>query len=137
MTNPFAHMVAMLDERSTGHSQKSTLGLKSEFGTITKTGLKLDNFKHEITDFYVAEWLAKITLPEFSLIGTATSPVDDEGRPLPGSSTSPLTRYDFKKREIDKVKVEMIPDLKEGDRVLCVPVDDGDDVVVICKVVKR
>lgn len=85
MTNPFAHMVAMLDERSVGHSRKSVLSLKSEFGTITKTGLKLDNFKHEIADYYLAMGLV----------------------------------------------------LKEGDRVLCVPVDDGDDVAVICKVVKR
>lgn len=137
MTNPFAHMVTMFDKQAAGHAKKAVLGTKNEFGTITKTGLKLDNFKHEIPDYYVAEWVVKITLPAFSLIGTATSPVDDEGNPLPGASTTPLTRYDFKEREIDEVKIEMKPDLKEGDRVLCIPIDDGDDIMVVCKVVER
>lgn len=32
-------------------------GLGVEFGTMTETGLKLDNFKHEIADYKVLDYL--------------------------------------------------------------------------------
>jgi hypothetical protein len=32
-------------------------GIGVEFGTMTETGLQLDNFKHEITDYKVLDYL--------------------------------------------------------------------------------
>jgi len=43
------------------HTNKSVnnavSGLGVEFGTMTEAGLKLDNFKHEITDYKVLDYL--------------------------------------------------------------------------------
>lgn len=135
MADPFKQLVSMLDARMAGHAARAVSGVPCELGTITASGLKLDSFKHEIKDYLIADWLVKIHFPAFSLLGTATSPVDDQGNPLPGASTSPLTRYDFRAKEVDQVRLELKADLKPGDRVLAVPVNGGQDAVVIAKVV--
>ena len=41
-------------------------------GTITSTGLKLDDFKHELQDYMVAELPGMLTLPRYTAAGTAT-----------------------------------------------------------------
>ncbi len=109
-----------------------------ELGTIQPDmSLKLDRFAVPIPkgDYLVAEWLVKLSLPAFSLVGTATSPVDEQGTSLPGATTSSLTRYDYRAKMIDQVKTEFKPDLKPGDRVLVAWVNDHTDPVVLCKVV--
>lgn len=120
-----------------GHAGRAVSGVPCELGTITASGLKLDSFKHELQDYHVADWLIKAHLPDFSLIGTSTSPVDDQGSPLPGAATTLLTRYDFRAREIDGVRLELKSGLKPGDRVLAVPVNGGQDSVVIAKVMNN
>ncbi|AEG61698.1 hypothetical protein [Desulforamulus ruminis] len=133
--DPYKELAALLDLRIQGHTKQSGSGMPGELGTMTATGLKLDTFKHEIKDYLIADWLVKIYLPAFSLVGTATSPVKDTGEDLPGASTSQLTRYDFSKREIDDVRLELKPGLKPGDRVLAVPVNNGQEAVIMAKVV--
>lgn len=135
MTDPFKQFASVLDARMTGHAGKALSGIPCELGTITASGLKLDSFKHEIQDYLVADWLVKVYLPAISFIGTATSPVDDQGINLPGATTTALTRYDFNAKEVDQVHLELKADLIPGDRVLAVPVNGGQDAVVICKVV--
>lgn len=135
MADPFRQLVAILDARMTGHAAQAVTGVPCELGTITSSGLKLDSFKHELRDYLIADWLVKVYFPAFSFVGTATSPVDDQGNALPGAATSPLTRYDFREREVDQVRLELKADLKPGDRVLVVPVNGGQDAVVIAKVV--
>lgn len=109
-----------------------------ELGTIQgDMSLKLDRFAVPIPkgDYLIAEWLVKVSLPAFPLLGTETSPVDEQGIPQPGAATTPLTKYEFRKSEVDQVKVEFKPDLKPGDRVLVAWVNNHTDPVVISKVV--
>jgi hypothetical protein len=111
-------------------------GLSCELGTFTGSGLVLDNFKHEIQDYLVADWLVKVHFTKsFEFLGKATSPVDEEGNDLPGASTSQLTRYQFKPGQVEEVRLEFKQGLKAGDRVLAVPVNGGREAVIICKVV--
>ena len=133
--DPFKELGSILEARMASHAARAISGVPCELGTITAAGLKLDNFKHEIQDYLIADWLVKIHFPAFSLVGTATSPVDDQGNDLPGAITTSLTRYDFLAREVDEVRLELKVDIKPGDRVLAVPVNGGQDAVVIAKVV--
>lgn len=135
MSDPFKQLASVLEMRMAGHAARAVSGVPCELGTITASGLKLDNFKHEIQDYLVADWLVKIHFPAFSLVGTATSPVNDQGNALPGAITTSLTRYDFHAREVDKVRLELKADLKPGDRVLAVPVSGGQDAVIVAKVI--
>lgn len=134
MADPFKQLVALLDARMAGQSARAISGMPCELGTMTTSGLKLDSFKHEIKDYLVADWLVKIHLPSFTLIGTATWPVDQNGVPLPDAEST-LARFDFKAKEIDQVHLELKADIKSGDRVLAVPVNGGQDATIICKVV--
>lgn len=135
MADPYRKLASILEQRMAGHAAQAVSGMPCELGTITATGLKLDSFKQEIRDYLVADWLVKVHFPAFSFIGTATSPVDDQGNPLPGATTTPLTRYDFLERQVDDVRLEMKVSLKAGDRVLAVPVNGGQDAIIVAKVV--
>jgi hypothetical protein len=132
--DPFKQIVSLLDVRMTDKAGRAVSGTQCELGTMTAVGLKLDNFKHEIQDYLVADWLVKIHFPAFFLVGTATSPVDEQGNPLPGASTSVLTKYSFNAREIENVRLELKQGLKSGDRVLAAPVNGGQDFVILAKV---
>lgn len=136
MRNPFSEIAQILDLRMSAQAARAVQGLPCELGTITATGLKLDGFRHEIRDYLVADWVVTVHLPAFSLIGTATAPVDDQGKPLPNAGTSSLTRYDFREAQIANVRLEVKPGLMPGDRVLAIPVNGGTDAVVLCKVVE-
>lgn len=52
---------------------------------------------------------------------TFTSPVDVEGVPLPGATTSDLTRINF------------MTSLKDGDQVVALPIEEGDRFIVVGK----
>ena len=99
--------------------------------------LKIDRFAVPIPqgEYLVSEWAAKLGLPDFSLVGMGEYPVKDDGSPEPVTECTPQTRWDWKPREIDEVKIEVKPDLKPGDRVLVAWVNDGTDPVVVSKVV--
>ncbi|MCD9025743.1 DUF2577 domain-containing protein [Cohnella silvisoli] len=126
----------MLEARFSGIAGKSIAGVPAELGTITETGLLLDSFKHEIPDYLVADWLVKVHLPDFSLIGTTTSPVNALGEPLVGASTSQLTRFDFKETVVDEVRMNWQAGIQPGDRVLVVPVNGGKEFIILCRVVE-
>lgn len=109
-----------------------------ELGTIqADMGLKLDRFAVPIPkgDYLVAEWLVKLSLPAFSLVGKGEYPVKDDGTPEPVTEWTQQTRWDWRPKDIDQVKVEFKPDLKPGDRVLVAWVNNHTDPVVISKVV--
>lgn len=133
--DPFKQLAGIMAGQAKKAAQSVISGIPCELGTITDSGLKLDSFKHEIPDYLVAEWTAKINLPPFFLVGTQTSPVDEQGVDLPGAGTSQRTRYDLQEMEISPVGIEIKPELQPGDRVLAIPVNAGQDAVVICKVV--
>jgi len=109
-----------------------------ELGTIQgDMSLKLDRFAVPIPkgEYLVSEWAAKLGLPDFFLVGMGEYPVKDDGSPEPATEWTPQTRWDWKPREIDEVKIEIKPDLKPGDRVLVAWVNDHTDPVILCKVV--
>lgn len=136
MPDPFKKLVTTLDSRISSITAKALSGVPSELGTITGSGLKLDSFKYEIPDYFVAEWVTQLEVPAFSLVGTMTTPVDDDGNPLGGAIPSQQrTRFDFKETKIEEVHLNWNVGIKPGDRVLAVPVNGGKDAVVVCKVV--
>ena len=120
-----------------------------ELGTIQPDmSLKLDRFAVPMPrgEYLIAEWMAKLILPAFSLLGTETcmeaqglvtiaASVDSEGNPLPGSVTKGLAKYSFNPAEINEVAIEIKPELKPGDRVLVAWVNNHTDPIVISKVV--
>ncbi|MFC4302988.1 hypothetical protein [Cohnella boryungensis] len=135
MSDPFKSLVSTLESRFSGIAAKSLSGVPSELGTITGSGVKLDSFKYEIPDYYVAEWMAELELPAFSLIGTMIAPVDAAGNPTGGGAPSQRTRFDFDETKIGEVRLNWSAGIKPGDRVLAVPVNGGKDAVIVCKVV--
>jgi len=125
--------------RMARHAGRAVAGLVCELGTITATGLKLDGFKHEIRDYLVAEWEMKLEIPQASRVVKTASPVNADGSNIPGSTVySALTRLDFQQGDpsaVLEVRLNLKESLKPGDRVLAVPVNGGQDAVVIAKVV--
>lgn len=137
MTNPYKELASVIEQRIAGHTARAVSGAPCELGTITAGGLKLDSFKYEIKDYLVADWQVKAHFPAFFFVGTGTSPVDSQGNDLPEAATTALTRYDYLAREVDGVRLEPKPGFMPGDRVLAVPVNGGQDAVVVCKVVSN
>lgn len=133
--DPFKQLAGLLDRQMADHAGKALSGIPCELGTITSSGLKLDGFKHEIQDYLVADWKAKMHFPATFFVGTSTSPVNDQGEPQPGATTTELTKYSFNEKEVDQVWIDFKPDLAPGDRVLVIPVNGGQDFIIVCKVV--
>ena len=130
MSDPFRALASVLEMRMSQHAGRALNGVPAELGTITATGLKLDNFKHEIQDYYVADWLAKIHFPQMTLTGSQTGLQDGEGRAVTGTAT-----FTFDPAQINEVRINWKSGLRPGDRVLAVPVNGGRDAVVLCRIV--
>jgi hypothetical protein len=135
LADPYKSLVSTLEKRFSEIAAKSLSGIPSELGTITVSGLKLDSFKYEIPDFLVADWVAQLEYPAYSMVGTMTYPVDEQGNPQGGGIPSQRTRFDFQETKVGEVRLNWAAGLKSGDRVLAIPVNGGKDAVVVCKVV--
>lgn len=100
-------------------------------------GLRIDRYTQMIPkgDYLIADWTAKVTLPPFSLIGSGEAPVTTDGTPIPPTSWTQQTRWDWHTREVVDVQIEIKPELQAGDRVLIAWVNDNKDPIVLCKVV--
>lgn len=130
--NKLAQVIA---ERITKQTQRPDA---LELGTIQGgMSLKLDRFAVSIPkgEYLISDWTAKLSFPAFSLVGAGESPVEDDGTPDPPTSWTSQTRWDWKPRDIDEVKIAVKPELRPGDRVLVAWVNDGTDPVVLSKVV--
>lgn len=109
MADPFKEMANMFDNRAKEHAARAFI-FAPELGMLTQSGLKLDNFKHEIKSYLVAEYL--------KLDGTD------------------MTTTEFVADHEHGVKTpSQLRPLAAGDRVLAVPVNGGRDFVVIARVV--
>lgn len=137
MADPYKALAVSLRNQIAGYTQTALSGLATELGTLTTTGLKLDQFKHEIQDYLVADFPVTLHLPEFHLLGTTTSPIDMEGNPVGSSSTSQRMRFDFEAAEVEGVQAELAAGLLPGDRVVVLNLNGGHDVIVMCKVVSK
>lgn len=122
--DPYKKLATVLESRMAGHAATAVTGVPAELGTITGSGLKLDSFKHELTDYLVAEWETKLKLPAFSVRGSVAGTIAGSGE------------FEFEETEIEGAALLFKDGLKPGDRVLAVPVAGGSEAVVICKVVR-
>ncbi|MDR0268364.1 hypothetical protein [Paenibacillus sp.] len=121
--DPYGQLASALFSSVGKHTKQALGGVGAVLGTITGTGLKLDDFKHEFQDYMVAELPGLFSVPRHHVTGTAVSAEHNWGE----------TSFDFHETEIEDVSLKLT--LKPGDRVLVVQVNGGNDVVVVCKVV--
>jgi hypothetical protein len=75
----------------------------------------------EVPGFGIRNAVVAEHLVEHSRVATLTAPVDAEGNPLPRAVTSAPTRIDFAAA------------LKYGDRVVALPIDEGERFLVVAK----
>lgn len=83
-------------------------------GTMQGSQVNIENYGTR--DCLVAEHLK-----EHFRVATMTAPVDAEGNPQPGATTSELTRIDYQS------------ELKDGDLVVALPIEEGERFIVIAK----
>lgn len=120
MSDPFKRLKSKLDSKMQRQISSETSGKFGELGTVTATGIKLDNFKHEIKDYLIADYL---TLPNDFM--TAVEP---------GKGEHDLPSHDYA-HDHNVVTPKQLKPLKPGDRVLVIPVAGGQEFVIIARVV--
>ncbi|MHB0882127.1 hypothetical protein ACYCSE_14950 [Paenibacillus sp. SEL1] len=128
--DPYGAFVSVMQSSMAGHTRQALSGVGAVLGTITSTGLKLDDFKHELQDYLVAELPGLLSVPRHMYKGTSTAVESEnwEGKEL-------KTSFYIGEDELEDVNLRLNEGLKPGDRVLAVRVNSGNDVVVVCKVV--
>lgn len=125
MPDPYVNLAKSIKDHIVGHAQNALKSVATDLGTITATGLKLDNFKEEIQDYLVGAWTVDLNLPAFSISGTMFPDIGEQTH----------IRFEVEESEIKGAELSFAKALKPGDRVLAIPVNSGNDAVVICKVV--
>ncbi|MTV47768.1 hypothetical protein GJ688_02065 [Heliobacillus mobilis] len=151
MQDPFKKIVSMIDHRMRDHATNAISGVPCVLGTMTETGVILDDFAHEIQDPIVLgpvvdmdielqmevpahERVGKLVLP--SIPTKAHSPTEEGEYPVT-FQFDPWT-YDAEvngKIKITKARVKYKTQFQTGDRVLCCMVNSGQDVVIVSRVV--
>ncbi|OXL87331.1 hypothetical protein BCV73_32895 [Paenibacillus sp. SSG-1] len=129
--DPYGQFASSLYASVGKHTRQALGGVGAVLGTITSTGLKLDDFKHEMQDYMVAELPGLLALPRYMAVGASGTRTDT---PNWGSVAMDKTFY-FDETEVPDAALKLGAGLKPGDRVLAVRVNGGDDVVVVCRVV--
>lgn len=119
--DPFGELATMWADQARGAASRMSQSLSAELGTITATGLQLDRFKHELPDYLVAEYLT-LDEPDFTTTEQDGTHTDSDG------DSDPAHTHQV------KTPSKLLP-LHPGDRVLAIPVNDGQDYVVIARVV--
>lgn len=116
--DPYGQFADMMSSAMKGHTKQMASGLGGVLGTMTASGVKLDDFKHEIQDYMIAELPGTMEAGEGG--NEATAPKVDEaaGSPAVGGEVT-----------------LQVNGFQPGDRVLAIRVNGGSDVVVLCKVV--
>jgi len=122
--DPYGQLASSLYASLNKQTRQAVSGIGAVLGTITSTGLKLDDFKHEMPDYMVAELPGLLSMPRYTAKGIVT---------LGGQQQNMV--FDMEENEIEDTRLELGKGLKPGDRVLAVRVNGGNDVVVVCKVV--
>lgn len=128
--DPYTALAVTLRDSARSQMQESLSGVALELGTITTGGLKLDRFKHEISDYMTAEFPGRISLPKLELAGRADVLEDSTGGSIRGQG-----QFSFDPSETEEAS--FLVQYKPGDRVLVIPLEGGHEALVICKVVGR
>ncbi|QXE19546.1 hypothetical protein [Clostridium sp. 001] len=103
------NLVRAMKDDTNNSINSAVSGIGIEYGTITETGLQLDNFKHEITDYKVLDYL-KTDKDYFTQTNSAG--IDSHSHKV--------------------VTPEVLKPLKSGDRVLATQI--GAEFIVIGRV---
>lgn len=128
--DPYGQFADMMSSAMKGHTRQMASGLGGVLGTVTSSGIKLDDFKHEIRDYMTAEFPGMLQIgaveggeepPETGLRAAY------ETSALPVSSETPGTG--------SRATLSLGAGLQPGDRVLVIRVNGGSDIIVLCKVV--
>lgn len=139
MKNPFEEMVSLIEQDTKKKLALTAMSLANDLGTITSTGLKLDSFNHEIPkgQYMILDWAVTLEFPAFYFTGTESSPInpDPDNGDNGSTVTSNRTRYDFESRKVIDVHIDLKSSLKPGDRVVCMTAKNGNEVIVVGKVV--
>ncbi len=101
-------------------------------GRITARGVKLDNLNYEIEKPYFLEWNVKLTLKQGKMKGQIGAGLTAGPYLVQGVLNFP-TELEI---AVDDVKVETKTKYKVGDRVLCIMLNEGREVVVVGRIVK-
>lgn len=126
----YGTLASLVNTAMLSHTKQALSGVGPILATLTPSGLRLDDFKHEIQDFLVAELPGNLVLPEFTLTGTMEGLRDGSGAAVGGEG-----RFLFHETEVEKTLLNVRKGLQPGDRVLALRLNGGQDVVVMCKVV--
>jgi hypothetical protein len=121
--DPFSELFGMLGAQMSERAQEALDGnwVTAELGTMTADlGLKLDRFKHVIHDYLLSHHL---TLAEPDMTKTETDGAHAD--PIGGTHSHQVI-----------TPVQLLP-LHPGDRVLVMPVNGGQDFVIVARVVPR
>ncbi|MBB3129739.1 hypothetical protein FHS19_004414 [Paenibacillus rhizosphaerae] len=129
--DPYGQLASSLYASVGKHTRQALGGVGAVLGTITSTGLKLDDFKHEMQGYMVAELPGLLALPRYMAIGASGVRTDSPN----WGSVAMATSFYFDETEVPDAALKLSAGLKPGDRVLAVRVNGGDDVVVVCRVV--
>lgn len=122
--DPYGQLASSMLSSFHKQTRQALGGVGAVLGTMTSTGLKLDDFKHELQDYMVAELPGMLTLPRRTAEGT-----------MSWESRQGNVSLDLEETEVEEALWKLNQGLQPGDRVLAVRVNGGNDVVVVCKVV--
>lgn len=128
--DPYGQFADVMRGAMNNHSRQAVSGMGAVLGTVTSSGVKLDDFKHEVQDYLIAEFPGTLTLPEREVVG-AISGIGD----VANGGTTSVGRFLLQESEVDEANWSLGKGLKPGDRVLAMRVNSGNDIVVLCKVV--
>jgi hypothetical protein len=120
--DPFTELVRRIDRMARDQTDRRLTWVPAMLGTITGGGLKLDNFKHEIKDYLVSHHLA---LAEPDMTSTETD----------GEHSGHTVQQNLGKHSHQVITPNPIKPLPAGDRVLVMPVANGQIFVVVARVV--
>ncbi|MNO48785.1 hypothetical protein D3C76_391260 [compost metagenome] len=129
MTNdPYSALAVSLRENAAKKAAEALTGVTAELGTVTGSGLKLDSFKHEIQEYLVAEFPGTLKLPELKLVSGVRGLKDSGGGNVEGQG-----EFAFLPSETKETVLSL--KYQPGDRVLALPLNGGNDAIVLCRVV--
>lgn len=146
--DPFKGITSLLKNEIEKSAGQLLMGIPCTLGTMTATGVLLDNFKHEIKDPLVLEPLidaeieGQLMVPAHSESGTINLPS------IPTQADSPTVAGPYRMSidfdtwtytaggiKITKARVKYKPQYAANDRVLCCLINNGQDVVIVARVV--
>lgn len=121
--DPYSELFGMMRSQMSSSAQEVIKGgwVAGELGTMTgDLGLKLDRFKHIITDYLLSDHL-KLAEPDMTKTETDGAHAD----PIGGTHSHQVI-----------TPPQLLP-LHSGDRVLVQPVNGGQDFVIVARVKPR